>query len=224
MAKQQLSISERESMRQRLSVAATEIFQEHGLEAVSFRKLADMVDLSHTLPYLYFENKEALLARMRQDALGRFDDFLRRREVSGELPQRRLHSLIAGVLDFVKQCPADYLLIFSTHQPPPDRYPELLAARRHLFDHVVDAVKACIDAGLMEGEARRVTHGLWVTLHGLMSLHVANQLVHGYTLDELVWPIVERISGIGSMAEARQATRAPAQSATRPRSVRTRRN
>ena len=197
MAKAHLSMDERESMRQRLSSAATEIYLDQGLEAVSFRKLADMVGLSHTLPYLYFDSKEALLARMRQDALVRFESFLRHCENEAQSPQQRLRALIVGVLAFVKRCPADYLLIFSTHQPPPDRYPDLLAARRHLFDHLVEVVGSCIDAGLMVGEARQVTHGLWVALHGLMSLHVANQLVHGYALDQLVWPIIERMSGIG---------------------------
>jgi len=220
MAKALLSIDEREDMRRRLSAAANEIYQDQGLEAVSFRKLADMVNLSHTLPYLYFENKEALLARMRQDALSRFDTFLRDREVAGELPQQRLYTLITGVVDFVKERPSDYLLIFSTHQPPPDRYPDLLAARRHLFDHLVEAVKACIDAGLMEGEARQVTHGFWVALHGLMSLHVANQLVHGYTLDELVWPIIERMSGLGPASAQNRGARPRAQAAPRAQSAR----
>ena len=195
MAKAQLTTDERETMRQRLSDAATAIYREQGVEAVSFRKLAESVGLSHTLPYLYFDNKEALLARMRQDGVVRFGVYLRQREQVDEAPAQRLQALIAGFLDFVREHPADYQLIFSTEQPPPDRYPELLAARRELFDHIVGVVADCVDAGLLEGEPRQVTHGFWAALHGLMSLHVANQLVHGYSMDQLIWPMIRQIFG-----------------------------
>lgn len=209
MAKAQLSLDERESVRQRLSDAATAIYREQGLEAVSFRRLAESVGLSHTLPYLYFDNKDALLARMRQDGVVRFGVYLRGRERDGEPPQQRLQALIATCLDFVREQPADYLLIFSTQQPPPDRYPELLAARREVFDHLVDVVADCIAAGLLEGEPRQVTHGFWAALHGLMTLHVANQLVHGYSMDQLVWPMIRQIFGFVVQPETPPQAAAP---------------
>jgi AcrR family transcriptional regulator len=202
MAKPQLTTDERETMRQRLSDAATAIYREQGVEAVSFRKLAESVGLSHTLPYLYFDNKDALLARMRQDGVARFGVYLHGREQTGEAPQQRLTALIAGFLDFVREHPADYQLIFSTHQPPPDRYPELLAARREVFDHIVGVVADCVAAGLLQGEPRQITHGFWAALHGLMSLHVANQLVHGYSMDQLIWPMIRQIFGFVVQPEA----------------------
>ncbi|MDI3258146.1 MAG: TetR/AcrR family transcriptional regulator [Sinobacteraceae bacterium] len=195
MGKTQLTTDERETMRQRLSDAATAIYRQQGLEAVTFRKLAECVGLSHTLPYLYFDNKDALLARMRQDGVIRFGIYLRRYEQAGEPPQQRLQALITGFLDFVREYPADYQLIFATHQPPPDRYPELLAARRELFDHIVGVVADCVSAGLLQGEPRQITHGFWAALHGLMSLHVANQLVHGYSMEQLIWPMIRQIFG-----------------------------
>jgi AcrR family transcriptional regulator len=213
MAKAQLSIDERETMRQRLSEAATAIYREQGLEAVSFRKLAESVQLSHTLPYLYFDNKDALLARMRRDGVDRFGVYLRGRERAGESPAQRLQALIVGVLDFVREHPADYQLIFSTQQPPPDRFPELLAARRELFDHLVDVVAACVEAGLLEGEPRLLTHGFWAAIQGLMSLHVANQLVHGYSMDQLVWPMIQQMFGFVPQPQAHPE--APQQAARR---------
>jgi AcrR family transcriptional regulator len=205
MAKAQLTIDERETTRQRLSDAATAIYREHGLEAVSFRRLAESVQLSHTLPYLYFDNKDALLARMRRDGVDRFGVYLRCREQAGEAPQERLRTLIMGVLDFVREQPADYQLIFSTQQQPPDQYPELLAARRDLFDHIVEVVAGCVAAGLLEGEPRQLTHGFWAALHGLMSLHVANQLVHGYSMDQLVWPMIKQFFGFIVQPESQAA-------------------
>jgi hypothetical protein len=50
-----------------------------------------------------------------------------------------------------------------------------------------------IETGLLEGDARLLAHELWVSLHGLMTLHVANQLVHGYRCEELIGPMLDRI-------------------------------
>ena len=228
MAKAQLTTDERETMRQRLSDAATAIYREQGVEAVSFRKLAESVGLSHTLPYLYFDNKDALLARMRKDGVDRFGVYLRAREQAGEPPKQRLQALILGVLDFVREHPADYQLIFSTQQPPPDRYPELLAARRDLFDHIVEVVAGCVAVGLLEGEPRELTHGFWAALHGLMSLHVANQLVHGYSMDQLVWPMIKQMFGFviqpEPQAQAPRRKRAQSSPATIPTLVSRRRS
>jgi len=55
----------------------------------------------------------------------------------------------------------------------------------------------CSGASLRAGvrEARQITHAVWGSLHGLLTLHVANQLVHGCDLESLVRPTVYRILG-----------------------------
>ena len=87
------------------------------------------------------------------------------------------------------------MLIFATEQPSPELYPDVLAARRDVFDHVVAVLQRCIDAGLLRGQAREIAHHFWVALHGLLSLHTADQLVHGMELDEIVVPLIQRLLG-----------------------------
>ena len=97
----------------------------------------------------------------------------------------------------------EYSLIFATAQPPPQRYPELLAARRRLFEHSVELVQRCIDAKILAGNAREITHAVWAALHGLLTLHVANQLVHGRTLDQLIRPMILRVLGLAATVTPR---------------------
>ena len=138
----------------------------------------------------------------------RFEAHVRAREaVTAPLPLR-IRSVAEAYVDFVAQHGSEYQLIFSTHQPPPDQYPELLAARRSLFDHAIEVVQAGIDDGLLHGDARALTHLFWLSLHGLMSLHVAGQLVHGCALGDLIEPLIARI--IGSDAPAPMAMPKPA--------------
>ena len=185
MARPSLTDDARSDMRQRLADAALDLHLSQGADAVSFRALAEALGISHTLIYRYFENKDALFAQVRRDAVRRFEAFVRARERSGETPMQRLRTVFSAYIEYVRSHPKEYLLILAPEQPAPDRYPELLAARQSLFDHAKDAVQACIDDGQIQGDALRISHAFWLGLHGLMTLYVANQLVHGCTLDEL---------------------------------------
>jgi AcrR family transcriptional regulator len=193
MPRAQLTSEELDLMRLRLSRAALRIYRAEGLDAISFRRLAEAEGISHTLPYRYFENKEALLARVRIEVVNALDAFLLEREPPRRGTLAGVRRVVDGFVEFARQYPQDYLLIFTTHQPPPTDYPELLAARQRVFERAVQAVQACVDSGEAVGDAREIAHSVWICLHGLMTLHVANQLVHGYGLDQLVDPVMDRV-------------------------------
>ena len=195
MARPSLTNDERAQMRRRLADAALSIYLEQGSDAVSFRALAEAVGISHTLIYRYVEGKDELLAQVRAAAVGRFEAFVRSCERDGESRLERLRTVFDAYVEYVRRSPSEYLLIFSTEQPSPDAYPELLAARCSLFEHAVESVQACVDAGEIQGDARRITHAFWGGLHGLMTLHVNGQLVHGCDLDELAPALLNLLLG-----------------------------
>lgn len=208
MPRAQLTPDEVESMRNRLSAAALEIFRAEGLEAVSFRKLADAEGISHTHPYRYFDNKDALLAWMRAQALGHFEGYVRDSEADTREPLPRVWAVAEAYIRFSREHPAEYLLIFATPQPGPGKHPELLRARRSLFDHAVGVLQCCVDHGLLEGDARQLAHEIWVGLHGLMMLHAAGQFVHGMTMDELLEPLMHRLLGVKPLPQERPGANA----------------
>lgn len=195
MARPELSLQYRDDMRRRMAAAALRIVLEQGGEALSLRSLAEAVGISHTLPYRYFRNKDALMAQLRCDAVECFEARVHAADAGLEAPLPRLEALFRAYIEFARRHPGEYRLIFSSEQPPPDRHPALLAARRRMFDHAEGIVQACIDAGLMQGQAREIAHTYWIALHGLMTLHVAHQLVHGYTLETLAPALLKRLLG-----------------------------
>jgi AcrR family transcriptional regulator len=182
-----------DATRQRLTELALDIYREEGLDAVSFRRLAEAAGISHTLPYRYFDSKDALLMAIRVECTQRFEAYVRAREARSAAPLQRIRSVATAYVSFVLAHPDEYQMIFATHQARPDQYPELLGARRSFFDHAVTVVQDAIDSGDLKGDALQLAHLFWVSLHGLMSLHVVNQLVHGYTLEQLVEPLVLRM-------------------------------
>lgn len=179
-------------MRERLAAAALAIYRADGVEAVSFRRLAEAVGISHTLTYRYFDDKDALLARVRAHCFLHFDRHVRARERHVGQLGPHMDSIAKAYIDYACTHPAEYRLMFSIEQPAPDRYPELLAARRLLFDYAVTALERYVQAGTLVGDARTLLHTLWITLHGLMSLHVANQLIHGRSLQQLAQPLIQQ--------------------------------
>lgn len=208
MARAPLSSAVVDAMRQRLTQLALDLHRREGLEAVSLRRLAEAAGISHTLPYRYFRNKEALLVAMRVACTRHFERFVREREEVTAPVLDRIHSVAAGLVGFAQAHPAEYQLMFSTYQPPPDKYPELLAARRSFFDHAMGVVQEAIDQKKLKGEARALTHLFWISLHGLMALHLASQLVHGCRLEDLVPPLMAQLIDPGRPQPASQRRRA----------------
>ncbi|MGB1581131.1 MAG: TetR/AcrR family transcriptional regulator [Nevskiales bacterium] len=176
-------------MRQRLIEAALEIYKSEGYEAVSFRRLAAHLGISHTLPYSYFDSRDELFAAVRLDCYQRFLMAIRSGDPVGKGPVARLYELASVILTY------EYRLMFAMHQPPLERYPELLAIRQAAFDYLVAIVQQGVEAGVIKGEPRTVMHMAWVAAHGLMTLHAAGQLVHGKTMDELIEPMLQAIIG-----------------------------
>lgn len=201
----QLTPGEEQAMRRRLVDAGLALYRAGGLEAVSFRRLADATGISHTLPYRYFADKDALLAAMRCTCVRAFEQVLRESVVAAAPAAAHIRSFAAAYVGYARRCTADYLLIFTTEQPSPARYPELLAARQAPFELAVVVVQATIDAGLLVGNARLVAHQFWVTLHGLMTLYTANQLVHGCTVDELLEPLLGGVMAANAGAHGSQS-------------------
>ncbi|MES0874868.1 TetR/AcrR family transcriptional regulator [Sinimarinibacterium thermocellulolyticum] len=208
MARPESSAQDRQRMRERMIDAARRLYLDRGAEALSLRTLADALGISHTLPYRYFGNKQALLAQLRRDAVERFHAWVLERDPAGADPLTRLRALFDAYLGFARRHPPEYRLIFASDQPPPDRYPELLAARERMFDFAMDVVQDCIDAGLVQGDAREIAHAYWISLHGLMTLHVAHQLVHGCRFEQLAPALLERLLGpLGTSNAGRSRTR-----------------
>lgn len=201
MARPPLTSDQVEAIRNRLTELALDLYVREGLDGLSFRRLADLAGVSHTLPYSYFDGKEGLLVAVRVACTQRFERFVRAREKPGIDPIEQIRLVAMAFVDFVETHTAEYQMIFTMHQPPPDAFPELLAARRSFFDHAVSIVQRAIDQGRLQGKALELTHMFWFSLHGLMTLHVVGQLVHGMSLREIAAPLVSRMLASAGNAE-----------------------
>lgn len=170
--------SEKLELRQAILAAAGELILEKGYEAFSLRRVAERIGYSATTIYLYFENKDALVAAVIEEGFARF---LRALEaVDTEDPAARLSDLGRAYVRFARANPVYYRLMFM-HRP------DLIALAQRgenagtftaSFEVLHRAVQRAIDAGAIRaGDARGYSFVLWALVHGVASLTIT-EMVH----------------------------------------------
>jgi AcrR family transcriptional regulator len=193
LARPALGKAQVDAERRRLSEIALRLFRDQGYEAVTLRKLAAEAGVSKGQPYSYFASKEELFAYLRADLIRHFSDFILQPAVQLRDPLARIRAILLRFVDFVVEHPEEYRLMFSLRQPDPRKYPDLERARLELMQPMLDAFEQAIEEGTAHGTPAVQAHIAWAMVHGLLSLHAANQLVQGWDLHALAEPAIDQL-------------------------------
>ncbi|MET0986646.1 MAG: TetR/AcrR family transcriptional regulator [Steroidobacteraceae bacterium] len=196
-----------EQGRRALCDAALQLYRDRGYSAVTLREIGAAAGVSSATPYRFFESKETLFSHVRATVYTHFGDFLRKADPKSGDPLLRLRKIALAMIEFGLRYPADYRLIFSMRQPPVAVGSALYVARRRTLEHVVPICQEIIDSGRFTGDARVHVHIAWTALHGLISFHVSNQLIHGCRLQDLVEPMLDRLFAVEEPRVSRVAGR-----------------
>lgn len=169
---------ERRQARTRIAIvlAAEEILETQGLDALNMRSVAERIDYSASNLYEYFSSKDELLAAVISEALARLT--LQVRHLSAGLsPRDRLQSYGRAYLDFARVHPALYLLIFGRKiEHSPLTGPESALSAYTLLE---DIIRDGISTGLLQPRpgfgAQEMTFGCWSLVHGIAMLRLTAQ-------------------------------------------------
>ena len=188
-----LTASDLEDFRSRVCSAATELFAELGYEGFNMRKLAARLGVSAMTAYRYFDSKTDILAAVRARA---FESLARRLEGVSLAPGGRLEPF-AGVcrayLDFAREEPMRYRLMFDLSQPQIARTAELVAAEQRV--HEALAMHARL-SGLSNGNPNRFAQLVWASLHGIVALTWMETYLES-ELDGLILETLRRLTVSG---------------------------
>lgn len=187
--RRELSEEEIASFRRSAVAAAETRFAEDGIAGVTMRSVARLLGCSPMTPYRYFEDREALVAALRAAVFGRLADD--QEQVAAAHPHDsavRLEALRAAYIAFGRRDPRGYELMFAI-LPPERTYPDLDRESRRAFLQlratVLEAVTKGEIAGIPGDDGDVAAQLVWVELHGLVSLHLADKLNFGRSLEEL---------------------------------------
>lgn len=165
-----------DALRAYLLDAASRLLATEGPAALTMRRIAAEVGCSTTVLYTLFGNKDGVAAGLFREGFERF----RRRLAglpAGDDPIGRVRDLAMAYRAAALAEPQYYRVMFLGAIPGYAPSGEVLAAGDRVFDYLVDAARACMDAGVYRpGDPVAVAEVLWAAAHGVLSLELAGVL------------------------------------------------
>ncbi len=157
----------RDDLRQTILEHARSLLIKEGIQQFSMRKLARVTECSPGTLYVYFRNREEILAQLVENAFEELYRELMAIEQSKGEPLQSLRDLMHAYVNFGLKYQDHYQFAFMIQRPDREGPYEPHKA----FDVLVEAVKVCIEQELFQRkDPILISKSLWVGIHGVTSL------------------------------------------------------
>jgi AcrR family transcriptional regulator len=180
---------EGERLRHEILDAAERLLIETGSEdAVSIRAVADAVGVTPPSIYLHFADKNELLFEVCEKHFDQFDRYLEAAAGESDDPLESLRLRGRAYVQFGLEHPEQYRILFmgKPGETPVD-FEATRMRRIASFDHLVQGVQRCIDAGAISArDPVLVSMGMWAAVHGVTSLLISKPGFPWPDLDTLI--------------------------------------
>lgn len=159
-----------------LVLAAMEILEESGIDALTVRHLADRAGVSRSTPYLYFKDKLALIDAVRVHGLQSLIQASREAVAGVDHYSEHMRRLGSTYVDFGLARPALYQLIFVSGLPDDDMSDELTRTIEQHRSLIMIPMEKAYAEGMLSMPPERLDPVLWSAVHGLLTLGHAGYL------------------------------------------------
>ena len=178
---------EGETLRADLLAATERLMIETGsAEAVSIRAIADAVGVTPPSIYLHFPDKASLILAVCERHFETFDSVIEAAGRSTDDPVESLRRRGQAYVRFGLENPEPYRILFMTRNDSAQQRDVVVGAGARAFQHLVDAVQRCIDAGAFRPvDPVLAATGVWAAVHGVTSLLIS--------LPGFPWPDIETL-------------------------------
>lgn len=159
--------------------AALSIVKEEGYRSLSLRKLADNIEYSATVMYLYFENKEALLIDLAKLGYQHLNASIDRNCKNIVDPKQRLKAMLTTYWHFTINEKELYLLMQDTGMRLSESepmFPEMLAFINSINQAIA---KACGNKKHTDTFLKRKCYTSIAMVHGFASLNLIHKDIIG---------------------------------------------
>ncbi|MFI7610767.1 TetR/AcrR family transcriptional regulator [Nonomuraea terrae] len=184
-------------LREEILGAAEELLAEAGTEdALTVRAVAARAGVSTPAVYLHFAGKEALVEAVCMRVWGELGRLVR--DNFGGDPWLALGRCARAYIRFALDHPVQYRVLMMR----PSGSPGVPPAAAEAFGHMVGAVSACMETGVVAGDPEEIALGLWSALHGCASLLIAQPSFPWPDREALIDRVV-RVAGFGTALYSR---------------------
>ncbi len=175
------------NLRETLIQSALEILKEGTLDDLSLRALARKAGVSQTAPYRHFEDKEALIAVLKEEGMRKLGEGMMEIMKLEIDPLERLQKLGMRYVQFAESFPAHFKVMFEYDLNDYEKYCELHDASEDSFRYLQDTVIEC----LALPDARKIDPSVaqfsaWSMVHGLSVLLMNQSLMEHVKKDHLL--------------------------------------
>jgi AcrR family transcriptional regulator len=155
-------------------------------EAVSIRAIADAVGVTPPSIYLHFPDKDSLILAVCERHFEAFDSVIEEAGRSTDDPVESLRRRGRAYVRFGLENPEPYRILFMTRNESAQQRDIVVSAGALAFQHLVEAVQRCIDAGAFRPvDPVRAATGVWAAVHGVTSLLIS--------LPGFPWPDIDTL-------------------------------
>ena len=177
-----------EKNRQAILDAARSIIMEHGVDGLSMRTLADLVDYSPSALYKYFKDKDEILDELTTEAWRLSAEYNQRHMPASEEPITMLMQSGMNIYEFSKQYPAQYQLMMSSTRTSPKSLEEFMEhpnfkSLRMLLAQSADSGQLRLPEGFTPD---LLAFTLWFLIHGASVLRGSLMREFGKDFDGLM--------------------------------------
>ena len=163
---------EKEQLRRQIISAARELFVSEGYENVSMRKIADKIEYSPTVIYLYFKDKADLLDSACQETLLGLLDTVELLKRDKNNPVESLRKSGKAYVEFGLEYPQDYKLTFVIRpQFQKGLGLEEGSVGERVFSYLCAMVSECVrQKAFRQVDVETTGQVLWSAVHGVTLL------------------------------------------------------
>ncbi len=184
-------VRDREAVRRAILDAARDLFVTEGYQNVSIRKVAERIEYSPAAIYGYFPSKDDIFFALAEEGfrlLGDPASECTRERLQHLPPMERVHAHVWRLYEFSREQPQYFALMFVDRSVPRiSREYQRFAFARQMKAHMVEEIRACIDAGELPAslDPAVVMRTLMVGLLGVAVLRLSERLAPGENADHL---------------------------------------
>ncbi len=176
------------NLRETLIESALDILKEGTLDDLSLRALARKAGVSQTAPYRHFEDKEALIAVLKEEGMRKLGEGMKEIMEAEPDPLVRLQKLGMRYVEFADVFPAHFKVMFEYELSDYDKYCALHEVSDNSFECLQQTVNEClalpnarnIDPSVAQFGAWSMVHGLSVLL---MNQSLMKHMKEGHFVD-----------------------------------------
>jgi AcrR family transcriptional regulator len=154
---------------------ATDMLAEGGVETLSLREVAKRAGVSHNAPYQHFKDKDALVAAIVEEGFRKLGEAVDDAVDDLDEPQAKLIAAGQSYVSFMLEHPSYLSVMFSAF--PHTIYPELSKTAIGTLERLIQIVVEGQARGVfVEGDAAEIAGAVWMMVHGLSSVTLAQKL------------------------------------------------